>query len=95
MSSVIPMSPYCAREATGGTSVLPRTVVGKGEAVGDGAAIGEELAVSVGRVLAGVTQAPIANIAAIRRAAVLMAAIFRYRATCGVRRPNLYLLRQL
>jgi len=75
--------------------VLPRTVVGKAEAVGDGAAVGEELAVSVGLVLAGVTQAPMASIAVVRRAAVLMAAIFRYRATCGVRRPHLYLLRHL
>ena len=93
MSSTIPMSPYCAREATGGTSVLPRTVVGRGETVGDGATIGDELAVGVGLVLAGVTQAPTASIAAVRRAAVLTAVIFRYRATCVVRRPHLYLLR--
>jgi hypothetical protein len=74
MLSVIPMSPYCAREAIGGTSVEPRTVVGNGDAVGDGATLGERVvAGGVGLlVLAGVTQAPTASEAAASSAAGLM-----------------------
>src|SRR2546430_280885 len=85
MSSVMPMSPYCARETIGGTSVLPRTAVGAGEAVRDGATVGEGLAVGVGTVLAGVTHAPTTD-AVIRRAPSLIAAIFN--ATGNLRRPT-------
>ena len=76
MLSVIPTSPYCARETIGGTRAVPRTVVGIGEVVGGGDATGDGLAVGVGLVLvlAGVTQAPTASDAEMRRAAVLMAA---------------------
>jgi hypothetical protein len=89
------MSPYCARETIGGTSALPRTVVGAGEAVGDCVTIAEGLAVGVGLVLAGVTQAPTASDAAARSAADLMAVIFLYRATPVVRRRYRYLLRDV
>jgi hypothetical protein len=63
---VIPISPYCAREAIGGTSALPRTVVGDSETVGDGAAVADGLPVGVELELAGVTQAPTTSVAMIR-----------------------------
>jgi hypothetical protein len=74
----MPISPYWARETIGGTSALPRTVVGSGEAVGDGVTVGEGFAVGVGLALAGMTQAPTASDAAVKRAAILIGAIFRY-----------------
>ena len=76
MSSVMPTSPYCAWETIGGTSAVPRALVGDGETVGDGATVGDGLTVGSGLVLAGATQAPIESDAVIRRAAVLIASIF-------------------
>lgn len=80
MSSVMPMSPYWACETIGGTSEVPRTVVGSGDAVGERATVaaGVTVGIGVGVVLVGVTQATIATNPAIRRAAVLTAAIFAY-----------------
>src|SRR2546427_11947803 len=66
------MSPYCARETTGGTSAVPRTFVGDGATVGDGAAIGDGLEVGVGLELTGATQAPTASDATIRKAEVFI-----------------------
>ena len=82
MSSVMPISPYCAWEPIGGTSVVPRTTVGYGETVADGAAVaeGETVGVGVMLVLAGDTHARAATDPAIRRAAVLTAVIFAYEA---------------
>ena len=80
MSSVMPISPYCAWEPIGGTSIVPRTIVGYGDTVADGAAVAEAETVGVGvmLVLAGETQARTATDPAIRRAAVLTAVIFAY-----------------
>jgi hypothetical protein len=70
-------------------------MVGAGEAVADGVTVGGGLAVGDALVVAGVTQAPTASDTAVRRAAVLIAAIFEHRASLVVRRPYLYLLRRL
>ena len=66
------MSPYCARETTGGTSAVPRTIVGEGVTVGEAATVADGLAVGVGLELAGATQAPTASDATIRKADVLI-----------------------
>jgi hypothetical protein len=66
---------------------VPRTIVGYGETVADGAAVAEEVTVGVGvvLVLGGDTQATTATDPAIRRAAVLTAAIFAYEAKLSER----------
>jgi hypothetical protein len=71
MSSTMLMSPYCARETTGGTSALPRTGVGEGVTVGDGATVpaADGLAVGVGLELAGAVQAPTTSAAVTSRTA--------------------------
>jgi len=66
------MSPYCAREATGGTSAVPRAFVGEGATVGDAGTVAEGLAVGVGLEAAGATHAPTASDAAIRKAEVFI-----------------------
>jgi hypothetical protein len=58
---------------------VPRAVVGDGETVADGATVADGLTVGVGLVLAGATQAPIANDAEKRSAAALITSIFTYR----------------
>lgn len=87
MSSVMAISPYCAWEAIGGTSVVPRTIAGYGETVADGAVVAEGVIVGVGvvLVLAGETHATTASDPAIRRAAVLTAVIFAYGAKLSER----------
>src|SRR2546430_14527485 len=74
----MPISPYCARETTGGTRVVPRAFVGEGATVGVAAAALDEAAtVDVGLELAGVAQAPSANEAMTSRAPALIAANVR------------------
>ena len=63
------MSPYCARETIGGTSAVPRTFVGDGDAVGEGEAVADGPTVGVGLVLTGVTHAPATSAATTRPAA--------------------------
>jgi len=67
---------------------VPRTIVGFGETVADGTAVAEGVTVGVGVVLVvGDTQATTATDPAIRRAAVLTAAIFAYAAKLSERSP--------
>ena len=66
---MMPMSPYCARETIGGTSAVPRALVGEGDAVGVGEAVAEGLTVGVELELTGVTQAPATSAATISPAA--------------------------
>jgi hypothetical protein len=62
------MSPYWARETIGGTRATPRTLVGGGDAVGEGDALADGAIVGVGPELAGATHAPAVTNVVIRRA---------------------------
>jgi hypothetical protein len=66
------MSPYCARETIGGTSAVPRTVVGEGATVGEGAWLADELtdALGIGLDAAGAVHAPTMRVATISGTAV-------------------------
>jgi SAM-dependent methyltransferase len=77
------MSPYCARETIGGTSAVPRTVVGDGATVGEGAGFADELtdAVGVGLELAGAVHAPTMRAADKSRTAIFMAQMFAHEAS--------------
>ena len=78
ISSAMPISPYCARETTGGTRAVPRAFVGEGAPVGvPAAAVDEAATVNVGLELAGVAQAPSANETMTSRAPALIAANVR------------------
>ena len=71
------MSPYCARDTTGGTRAVPRAFVGDGATVGVAAAVAEGATVGVGLELAGAVQAPSANEAMTSRAPGFIAANVR------------------
>jgi hypothetical protein len=68
------ISPYCARDTIGGTSVLPRTVVGEGATLGDDDRVADGLTVGVGLALAGAVHAVTASEAVTRRTAAFIAA---------------------
>lgn len=67
----------------GGTSVLPRTVVGAGLAVAEdvGATVADGLAVGVGLALAGAVQPPTMSAATISRTRVFKTSMFGHEAS--------------